>query len=329
MIDKFRKVIHICRELFKKVYLPGGLKIWITFFSFLFIGYSIYSNFGKLSQQSIPKSSFLFLIFGFFVSFLSLIVNAYAWKRIVIWLGYKSKDINFISLFLTTNILKYLPGGIWHFLERFRTLKKYMSLETAFYSVILEPLFMIIAALFWVPFNRLHFLTMIICFFPLLLLTRKFRRPVISSLKSLKISDFKKIDEEISFSQSSNLSVIQHSNYPYIAILAELAFILLRFGGFWFCLYAFSIQDSLTTFSWLSAFSLSWIIGLAVPSAPGGVGIFEASILLLVKGGAPEISLISVLLCYRLIASLADLFAALVGSNIRFFSRFSRISREN
>lgn len=315
MINYLIKRTSTFRKFCRNLYLPGGIKLWTTCTCFCFIGYSILNNFDKLSQQSISKFSILCLFTGFLVSWLSLIINAIAWQRIINWLGYRSRNVDFISLFLSTNILKYLPGGVWHFLERFRTLKNYMSSEKSFYSVLLEPFFMIAAALFWVPFGESNIITFILCYIPLLFFSKLIRRPITFILRKLKIKDFSKIDPGISIRKLNSGSKLFSTNYPYDALIIEILFIGLRFGGFWFCLYAFSIQNALSITSWISAFSMSWIVGLVIPSAPGGVGVFEAFILLVLKDGVSETSLISVLLCYRVIVSLADLFAAITSNS--------------
>ena len=64
----------------------------------------------------------------------------------------------------------------------------------------------------------------------------------------------------------------------------------------------------------LSAFSLAWTVGLVVPGAPGGLGVFEAFLLLNQQLIVPEESLVVTLLFYRLVSSLADACAALMAS---------------
>ncbi|ABX08420.1 lysylphosphatidylglycerol synthase domain-containing protein [Prochlorococcus marinus] len=311
MMNFLTNFYYFVSKFKNKINLPGGLKLWVTFCCFSFIGYSIFNNFGQLSQQSFSRLSLLFIFSGFLVSWLSLIINAIAWKKIISWLGYNSNEIKIIPIFLSTNLLKYMPGGVWHFLERFRLLRKKMPSDKAFYCVLLEPFFMIFAALFWVPFGDFNLIVFILCFSPLFFLSNRFITPFALAIKRLKISDFRKHYSISSLNESSNLIPITSSNYPYEAVLAEIFFVALRFTGFWFCLKAFSIDHSLYFTKWLSAFSLSWMVGLIVPSAPGGVGVFEAFILFVIGDGVSEPLLISALLCYRLIVSLADLFAAI------------------
>ena len=127
-------------------------------------------NSGKLSQIPISLNTLLWITLATLISFISLLVNAIAWKNLLRWLGYDSTRIGLLSLYLNSNLLKYLPGGIWHFLERFRVLKKYMKPEKAFYSVLLELFFMIISALCLVnallPFGSLSASSPKVVYFP-------------------------------------------------------------------------------------------------------------------------------------------------------------------
>ena len=60
---------------------------------------------------------------------------------------------------------------------------------------------------------------------------------------------------------------------------------------------------------WLAAFGLAYAVGLVVPGAPGGLGVFEATLLLRLGGVVAEAPLLAVVLSYRLISTLADLLA--------------------
>ncbi len=86
---------------------------------------------------------------------------------------------------------------------------------------------------------------------------------------------------------------------------------LLRFGGFAACVLAFDQQLSLPWAGWLLGFALAWTAGLVVPGAPGGLGVFEAVLLLQLGGQVAEAPLLAVALSYRLVATAADLLAAL------------------
>ncbi len=59
------------------------------------------------------------------------------------------------------------------------------------------------------------------------------------------------------------------------------------------------------------------MVGLIVPAAPGGLGIFEAVILFSLGSMIPEAPLLAALLFYRLSSTISDLFAALIYPSIR------------
>jgi len=61
----------------------------------------------------------------------------------------------------------------------------------------------------------------------------------------------------------------------------------------------------------LVIFSLSWSIGLVVPAAPGGVGVFEACLLLFVGKSIPENIILISLFYFRIISTSADLLLSL------------------
>jgi uncharacterized membrane protein YbhN (UPF0104 family) len=98
--------------------------------------------------------------------------------------------------------------------------------------------------------------------------------------------------------------------YPWQPLLAELAFVLLRFAGFCCCIRAFDLPLGSDAPLWLAGFALAWTAGLVVPGAPGGLGVFEAVLLLRMGLTLPEAPLLAVALSYRLIVTLTDLLAA-------------------
>ena len=61
--------------------------------------------------------------------------------------------------------------------------------------------------------------------------------------------------------------------------MIEILFILSKFIGFIICFYIVNLDNQYSIFYLLVIFCLSWAIGLIVPAAPGGVGVFEACFL--------------------------------------------------
>ena len=85
--------------------------------------------------------------------------------------------------------------------------------------------------------------------------------------------------------------------YPWRPLSLQLLFVFCRFAGFWCSVQAFGIQSP-ASFTWLAAFGLAYAVGLVVPGAPGGLGVFEATLLLRLGAAVPEAQLLAVVLSY-------------------------------
>ena len=290
-----------------------NIKLLITLVCFAFLGNSIFGNFESLSNQTIGRQEILWLIGGIIFSFLSIIINAYAWKLLINSIVFHSNKLNIIKIFLATNIYKYLPGGIWHFVSRFNTLRLELSTEKSVESILLEPLLMLVAGLIFIPFGSFNITVFILCWSSTLVFLPIFREFLIKKLKEMKANLFTKTDHI-----KDRKLVENHQNiskrifYPYKPLFVEIIFILSRFIGFLCCINAFSIGSLISQGELISSFSLAWIIGLIVPAAPGGLGVFESVILFRLGSHLPEAPLLASLLCYRLVSTTSDVCAALI-----------------
>ena len=93
----------------------------LTYFFFYF-----FKNFDQISFNINFSRNGKYLFLSFLFCILSIFFNALAWKNIVIWFGKTKSKSNLISFYVLTNILKYVPGGIWHFFERYNFLKVFL-----------------------------------------------------------------------------------------------------------------------------------------------------------------------------------------------------------
>ena len=307
-------MIQIKRNNFVFVMISKiNIKLLITLICFAFLGASIYVNFDSLSNQLIGRQEILWLLVGILFSFLSIIINAYAWKLLINNIGYDCKKLNIIKIFLATNIYKYLPGGIWHFVSRFNTLRFELSIEKSVESILLEPLLMVVAGLIFVPFGSFNIAVFILCWSSTLIFLPAFRQSLIKKLKAMKANFFTNIDhmkDRKSANNHQNISI--RSFYPYKPLCVEIIFVLFRFLGFLCCINAFSTGSLISLGELISTFSLAWIIGLIVPAAPGGLGVFESVILFSLGVHFSEAPLLASLLFYRLVSTIADICAALI-----------------
>jgi len=290
-----------------------NIKLLITLICFVFLGTSIYGNFESLSNQTITSKEMLWLLWGIIFSFLSIIFNAYAWKLLINNIGCNINNLNIIKLFLATNIYKYLPGGIWHFVSRYNTLRLELSSEKSIQSILLEPILMLVAGFIFIPFRGFNIFLYLLCWSSTLILLPAFRQFLIKKLIAMKAKVFSNTDniKYRNLTQTTpNISIRMF--YPYKPLFVEIIFVLFRSLGFLCCINAFSMGSFISHGELISSFSLAWIIGLIVPAAPGGLGVFESVILFSLGSHWPEAPLLASLLCYRLVSTISDILAALI-----------------
>jgi hypothetical protein len=358
--------------------LPGGLRLWITCGSLGFLFAALLSHGRQLRQYHLDVQGWLWLTLGLGCCLLSLVVSGLAWVVILRWLGWRPRPIPVVSLYILTNLRKFLPGGIWHLASRVQALRQpntalggAMEMPTALLVVLIEPLLAATAALTLVSLGGWQSGLGAIALVPLALLAPRWLNPLLRRLERGKASRLGLVEagspqaspsepgptvaeqawpepgpsqqappaevlseqvpsEEASPEQALSEGVPwrtgftfpadatplaagragQVASYPLAPLLAQLVFVLLRFAGFACCVWAFDLQHTVAWTIWLSGFALAWTVGLVVPGAPGGLGVFESTLLLRLSLALPEPAVLAVALSYRLVVTLADLLAA-------------------
>jgi len=288
----------------------GGLKSIFFILSILYFCIYFFYNIEQISFDIDFKRNGINLSLSFLFCVLSIYLNAFAWKYIVKWFGKEFKSNNLLSFYVLTNILKYVPGGIWHFVERFNFIKKLSNPQIALYSTLIEPYFMLsgsfLLASLGLIFSPIYFFLI----FPLVFLNRKLIYLVLKRIGSLKGKVFEVLrlpNPKDQFEERINII----SFFPTRALILEIGFVLSKFIGFYICLNTFYASNNLNILFLLVIFSLSWSIGLVVPAAPGGVGVFEACLLLFVGKSIPENIILISLVYFRVISTSADLLLSL------------------
>ncbi len=284
----------------------GALKSIFFISSLLYFFIYFFNNIDQISFDINLEKNKINLFVSFLFCVLSIYLNAYAWKYIVKWFGKEFKSYNLVSFYVLTNILKYVPGGIWHFVERFNFIKKISNTQIALYSSLIEPYFMLsgsfLLAALGVIFSPLYFFLIL----PLVFLNRKLIYVLLKGLGSLKGKIFEALKLANSKEQlEKRIDIV--SFFPTKALLLEIGFVLSKFVGFYICLNTFYTSDTLNIVFLLVIFSLSWALGLVVPTAPGGVGVFEACLLFLVGRNIPQNAILVSLIYFRVISTSADL----------------------
>ena len=281
------------------------LKHLITLASLSFIGVALAQQGEQLRRIHLDAIGWCWLFLGLLLTGASILINALAWRPLLRWLGHRPEGIAVVDLFVRSNLLKYFPGGIWHLVERVRVLRPQIDAGPALAGVILDPLLIVAAASLLLLFGGWQNGLLLLAPVPLvLLMLSRFREPILLRLEKAKARQL-----EVAGSGPLQLSGSSRDGGPWGPLLIELGFVLVRFSGFACCLMAFGMVSPPLNI-WLAAFSMAYAAGLVVPGAPGGLGVFEATLLLRLGEGVAEAPLLAVVLSYRLISTAADVLLA-------------------
>jgi hypothetical protein len=243
-------------------------------------------------------------VLGLGLTWLSILINGLAWRDLLIWLRHPPQGVAVVPLFVRSNLLKYLPGGIWHLVERVRVLRPAIGGGPALAGVILDPLLIVAASVLVVVAGGWQQGLALLAPWPALLMMSRWREPLLRRLERSKAAQLQSVGSGALESEGSG-----RGGYPWRPLSLQLLFVVCRFAGFWCSVQAFGIQSP-APFTWLAAFGLAYAVGLVVPGAPGGLGVFEATLLLRLGAAVPEAQLLAVVLSYRLLSTLADVVAS-------------------
>ena len=292
-------------KLLKKINF-GRFKSIFFISSLLYFCIYFFYNVDQISFDINLEKNGINLFLSFLFCLLSIYLNAFAWKSIVKWFGKEFKNNNLVSFYVLTNILKYVPGGIWHFVERFNFIKNISNHQIALYSTLVEPYFMLSGSFLLVSLGVIFSPLYLFFILPFVFLNRKLIYLVLKRLGSIK----GKVFEVLRIANSKNafekrINIV--SFFPTRALLLEIGFVLSKFIGFYVCLNTFYASNTINIIFLLVIFSLSWSIGLVVPAAPGGIGVFEACLLFFVGRNIPQNTILVSLIYFRVISTFADL----------------------
>ncbi|MBD3563485.1 flippase-like domain-containing protein, partial [Planktothrix sp. FACHB-1355] len=107
-----------------------------------------------------------------------------------------------------------------------------------------------------------------------------------------------------------DVGALQMKRYPLLPLLGEMGFLSLRGFGFLCTWLALKPVPPSQVFLLLGAFCVAWLLGLVVPGAPGGVGVFETSAIALLDDSFSPGLILSVVALYRLVSILAEAIGA-------------------
>ena len=258
----------------------------------------------------IDGHGWLMLFLALISTILAHIFSGLVWNKILNILHCSLRGFKALKVYLITNVAKYLPGNVWHFYGRINAIAKEGDhLSVATLGVLLEPLLMAAAALLVALISASLGLMETAPSWEVLAIQIIGLSIVLIGIQPGIINPvLQKLSKSKSHTKSAFLK-----QYPLIPLLGEVIFLLLRGTGFLLAFLALT-SDNLATFPIiLSVFSFAYLLGLIVPGAPGGMGVFEATaIASFDETQFPAAIILTVVALYRIISILAELITALV-----------------
>ena len=297
------KYINFLKYFLLKIKFNILKKIFFIF-SLFYLFYLLVLNFNEIAFDLYLDN--IYLYFSFIFCFLSVLFNGLAWKNIIFWLGSKYANNDLTYFFIVTNSLKYVPGSVWHFIERFNFLKKRTNQNIALYGTLIEPYLMLSVSLLISSIGVIFNPFLILLVLPACFLNKRFISFVLKILKSFKGKKYNFISPG-SLNNELYSSIKCESFFPLKAFFIEVFFIVSKFLAFLCCLNIFLDISQINISLILIIFCISWSIGLIIPAAPGGAGVFETFFLLLIGKAYPQNLILETLIYFRFISTLADL----------------------
>jgi len=270
-----------------------------------FLLHSLRENWQQVLTLQFKPYAIACLIIAMGVTLLAHIWSGWVWFWVMRLFSAPVDGTWSVIVYLKTNLAKYLPGNVWHFVGRVQFLRAVGTpTGAAVTGVVLEPLLMSAAALAIVvvslPSTLLQGGILLIV---LLGVHPRILNPILARLTTAKLKQ-----SDLTATQPTELLHLR--KYPLKPLIGEVIFVLMRGLGF---LLAFYSLESVNVQDWwlvMGTFSFAWLLGLIVPGAPGGLGVFEATALALLTPKFSVAVVLGTVALYRLTSTLSEALGA-------------------
>lgn len=285
----------------------------ITVLSVLFIAAAIYRlGFDFTAVKNIPQ--FILMIFiGGIIICITVFLLGMAWGE---WLNFFSKKKNsmrsIVCVYAKANIGKYLPGNVMHYVERNMFAGELgISQKKIALSSILEiagqtGIAVVIAFCFSQNQLRQALVDLGAEAYIKYLMAAAFILPVV--LLGLVIGFRKKIKKILEgYTFSGFLLTLLKSVILYAIVLIAGGVILVALF-----VYMGGQPDFQVALQMVSAYIISWVLGFVVPGAPGGIGVREFVLTLLLGKVVGTELILTLSIMHRLTTIIGDFMAYLI-----------------
>jgi glycosyltransferase 2 family protein len=286
-----------------------------------FLGRALYKNWQGFTSLDIASQAWTYAGAALIVGILSQVWLALTWGWILKSLQHPVPWRWGLKVFLTTEVAKFLPGNVWHMYGRARaTQKAGIPIEVGAWSVLLEPILITAAAMGFTALHGFQPALRALCFFALFCILVGVHPAVFDGMLHW-FGQFKKnsfvqwlVHRVVRDRKPRDRSAsVRLRKYPLRVVLADFFYVGLRCSCFLLIVMIFRPITQQNVLPLMSGFSFAWILGLIMPGAPDGIGIFETVAILLFKGILPENQVLGAVIVYRLISTLSVVFGAGLG----------------
>lgn len=294
------------------------LRWFILGATFFFLVKTFHQHWQDVLTIEFKFSHLIYSAIALLVTLIAHIWSGIVWAGMIKFLEQPAPLLWVLPVYLKTNLAKYIPGNVWHFYGRIRAMQTAGSnLEAATLITLLEPLLMATAAVLialatiqegWLMPEEKYWYQWLPPVFAAVVLI--LIHPFFLN-KTLKLAA--KIKNKTS--PKKNLTI---PTYPWLPLMGEIGFVLLRASGFLVTIAAFTVISWREIPLLLGTFSLSWFLGLVVPS-PGGMGVFESSAIALLTPTLSPAIVLSSLALFRLLSLSAEALAAAIAWGMSYF----------
>jgi uncharacterized membrane protein YbhN (UPF0104 family) len=298
-----QQLLHHFKSYLRWVIIGGTL---------FFLAQALKENWQEVTTTQLQPGGGWFLAAALVTTLLAHCWAGWVWGWILQDLRQPVKTLWAIRIYLKTNVAKYLPGNIWHYYGRIAAARAVdISYGAATLSVLLESLLMAASALLLSFDGGLQLypemggviqmapiLSGIVLGVVLMTIHPAILSPLLGMAERLKAKAMKLAIAEP--------GAIHIQRYPLKPLLGEVLFLGLRATGFVSIMMAFHPLHIHQLMPIYTTFSLAWFLGLVVPGAPGGIGVFEAVAIALLKGSFVPGVVLSTVALYRVISILAE-----------------------
>lgn len=295
--------------------LLGSLFRWaIVLAALIFVGKAFADNWQQVSSLEISYRGWRYAAAALGAAFISHLCQGILWRSLLNDLGRRVSWRWSLGVFLTLELIKYLPGNIWHLYGRIRIAHQEARIPVGLgtTSVLLEPTLITAAGMALALFHNSQLYIQVLCSVGLVSILIGVHPVVFAQvLRGLgqigKTPVIAKIRQWLGSQRRQRPQPFRLQRYPFRAVIGGFILMGLRSTSFILVIWIFADLKPEAIPPIVGGFAFAWILGVILPGAPGGVGVFEATAIALLRGLLATGPLLAALGVYRLISLLAEI----------------------